>query len=590
LSDPKMGRTRSPGGVTYYVDPVGGCDEASGLDRGKPWRSFAPVNGLFLSPGDRVEIVAGGEFHETIAISGAGSAEAPIEVSFAPGRYDFHPDTALSRRYDISNTNDGRDGAKAMAILIDGARHVAISGPGARIVMRGKMIEVCVDGSEDVSVTGLQFDYHRPTVSEFTVVSARPGRADISVHQDSAYSIRRGEIVWQGEGWSHGNGEGVIAQELVPAEDRVWRRGNPLRGLEAEELSPRLIRVRGEHDMVEGRVYQLRRGFRDCVGVFLRRSRDVTFRDVDFLFMHGMGVLCQFTENITLDSVRIAPDEKSGRTCSAWADCMHFSGCRGRILVKDCVFSGAHDDAINVHGTYLRVVEEVSPTEIKVRFMHRQTFGFMAFNPGDEIDFVHRDTLEIFGSNRVTEARLLDPKEMLLALGRPLPPGRRENDVIENATWTPEVEIRGCAVSRIPTRGFLVSTRRRAVVSGNVFKRTRSGILVACDAGSWFESGCVRDLTITKNRFDRCGKAAILIKPENCEPNDTVHRNISIAENEFVLAGDVAVDASSVTGLTVEGNTVLSAGPTDAGEAILTRGCSGVRVEGNTFSTGGARQ
>jgi len=589
LSDPEGGRARSLGGTTYYVDPVSGRDEASGVERGKPWRSFAPVNRLLLAPGDRVEIVSAGEFHETLALAGEGSAEIPIDVRFAPGRYDFHPDGAEKRKYNISNTNDGCDGDKALAILVDGARHVAISGPGARLVMRGKMIEVCVDGSEDVSVTGLQFDYHRPTVSEFTVVSAGPGRADISVHEDSAYRVSGGKIVWQGEGWSHGNEEGVIAQELDPAEDRVWRRRNPLRGLEAEDLSPGHVRVRGEHDMVERRVYQLRRGFRDCVGVFLRRSRNITFHDVDFLFMHGMGVLCQFTENITLDSVRIAPDEKSGRTCSAWADCMHFSGCRGRIVVKDCVFSGAHDDAINVHGTYLRVVEEVSPTEIMVRFMHRQTFGFLAFNPGDEIDFVHRDTLDIFGSNRVVDARLLNPKEMLLTLERPLPPGRRENDVIENVTWTPEAEITGCSVSRIPTRGFLVSTRRRAVVSGNIFTRTRSGVLVACDAESWFESGCVRDLTITRNRFDRCRKAAILIKPENVEPNDAVHSNIRIAENEFVLAGDVAVDAFSTTGLSVVGNTVLSAGPADAGKAILTRGCSEVRVEGNTFSTKGAQ-
>ena len=583
------GRTRSRGGTTYYVDPARGCDDAGGSERERPWRSFAPVNGLILAPGDRVEIVAGGEFHETLAIAGAGSVDAPIEVSFAPGRYDFHPDQARARKYDISNTNDGRDIEKVMAILLDGVRHVAISGPGARIVMRGKMIELCVNGSEDVTVTGLQFDYHRPTVSEFTVVSVAPDHADLAIHEDSPFTIEDKRIVWQGEGWSYGNGEGVIAQELDLGEDAVWRRRNPLRGLEAEALSPGLLRVRGGHDMAEGRVYQLRNPFRDCVGVFLRRSRDVTFRDVDFLFMHGMGVLCQLTENITLDSVRIAPDEKSGRTCAAWADCMHFSGCRGRIVARDCVFSGAHDDAINVHGTYLRVVEVVSPNQIKVRFMHRQTFGFMAFNPGDEIDFVRWDTLDVLGSNRVVDAKLLNSREMLLTLERSAPRGGRENDVIENVTWTPEVEITGCTVSRIPTRGFLVSTRRRAVVSGNVFNRTwMSGVLVACDAESWFESGCVRDLTISKNRFDRCRKPAVLIKPANSEPNDAVHRNIRIAENEFVLAEDVAVDAYSTTGLTVEGNTVLSASPTDAGGAIRTRGCSDVRVEGNSFSTKGA--
>jgi len=589
LKDQARERAKSPGGMTYYIDPAHGRDEASGLDMEHPWRSFAPVNRLLLAPGDRVEIVSGGEFHETLAISGAGSAEAPVEVRLAPGRYDFHPDGAEKRKYNISNTNDGAEGEKAIAVLVEGARHVAISGPGARLVMRGKMIEVCIDGSEDVSVTGLQFDYHRPTVSEFTAVAVGPECADLAVQEDSPFTIEDGRIVWQGEGWSYGNGEGVIAQELDLAEDRIWRRRNPLRGLEAEELSSGHVRVRGEHDMVEGRVFQLRRGFRDCVGVFLRRSRDVTFRDVDLLFMHGMGVLCQFTENITLDSVRIAPDGMSGRTCAAWADCMHFSGCRGRIVVKDCVFCGAHDDAINVHGTYLRVVEEVSPTEIKVRFMHRQTFGFLAFNPGDKIDFVHRDTLEIFGSNRVTDASLLNPKEMLLTLERPVPSGRREHDVIENVTWSPEVEITGCTVSRIPTRGFLVSTRRKAVVSGNVFNRTwMSGVLVACDAESWFESGCVRDLTISKNRFDRCRKAAILIKPHNTEPNAAVHRDITIIDNEFVLADDIAVDASSTTGLSAEGNTVLSARPTDACEAIRTRDCSEVRVQGNSFSTDGA--
>ena len=127
-------------------------------------------------------------------------------------------------------------------------------------------------------------------------------------------------------------------------------------------------------------------------------------------------------------------------------------------------------------------------------------------------------------------------------------------------------------------------------MSGNVFNRLwMSGVLVACDAESWFESGCVRDLTISRNRFDRCGKAAVLVQPENNEPNDAVHRDVRIINNEFVLAGDVAVDATSVSGLTVEGNAVFSTGPTDAARAIRTRDCSEVRVEGNTFSTEGAR-
>lgn len=48
--------------------------------------------------------------------------------------------------------------------------------------------------------------------------------------------------------------------------------------------------------------------------------------------------------------------------------------------MEKCLFSGAHDDAINLHGTHLRVTETFPERrEIKVRFIHHQTVGFPAF-------------------------------------------------------------------------------------------------------------------------------------------------------------------------------------------------------------------
>ena len=157
-------RAASPGNTTYYVDPAGGSDAHPGTEASRAWRTFAPVNRLALAPGDRVEIVSPGAFHETLALAGAGTAAAPVTVRFAPGRYDIHPDGATRRTYNISNTNDGVGIPKAIALLFDRARHVRVAGPGAELVLRGKMIEICVDTSEDVTVSGLAFDYQRPTV------------------------------------------------------------------------------------------------------------------------------------------------------------------------------------------------------------------------------------------------------------------------------------------------------------------------------------------------------------------------------------------------------------------------------------------
>ena len=49
-------------------------------------------------------------------------------------------------------------------------------------------------------MSGLSFDYHRPTVSEFSVTATTDDYADLTIHPDSAYEVVDGEICWLGEG------------------------------------------------------------------------------------------------------------------------------------------------------------------------------------------------------------------------------------------------------------------------------------------------------------------------------------------------------------------------------------------------------
>ena len=94
----------------------------------------------------------------------------------------------------------------------------------------------------------------------------------------------------------------------------------------------------------------------------------------------------------------------------------------------------------------------------------------------------------------------------------------QQNDVLENVTWIPEVEIRGCRVSRIPTRGFLITTRRRVLVEDNEFPGTHmSAILLEDDARGWYESGCVRDMPIRGNRFIRRGEPVTHTNSRQCK-------------------------------------------------------------------------
>ena len=55
------------------------------------------------------------------------------------------------------------------------------------------------------------------------------------------------------------------------------------------------------------------------------------------------------------------------------------------ILVDSCRLSGMQDDAINCHGTFLRIIGKTGDNQLLMRFMHPQTYGFAAFAPGDEV-------------------------------------------------------------------------------------------------------------------------------------------------------------------------------------------------------------
>jgi len=568
-----------PAGTTYYIHPEIGDDTHSGTKPEKPWKTFTPVSAMNLTAGDQVKILAPGSFRQSLKITGTGTREAPISVHFAPGHYDFFPEGAIRRAYQISNTNSDPDTPKAIGILVDRAKHLQITGPDALIVYRGKMIEVVIDTSEDISIAGLSFDYHRPTVSEFQPVRVEKEFVEIEVHADSPYSVNNGSITWVGEGWSH---RGGLGQALNLETDEIWRMRDPLKNLKFEKVGPRLLRGRGKHNLKMGHRYQVRDTFRDCAGVFTRRSKNISWKNIHFRFLHGMGLVSQFTENITYENVSIAPDPESDRTCAAWADGIHASGCRGKIVVKNCHFSGMQDDPINVHGTHLQVVERLSAKQVKVRFMHKQTFGFMAFNAGDQITFVHRDTLETFSPNRVESAELLSPNEMLLTLDGNIPDDVDESDAVENVTWTPEVHISGCTVRRTPTRGFLITTRRKAVVENNDFHRTRmSAILVENDAQGWYESGPVRDLTIRNNRFYHCAEPVIHIHPRNSAPNEAVHQKIRIESNHFALKKELAIKAKSTRGLKVANNVFYSSSSIDEKKAVQTERCSEVVVEDN---------
>jgi hypothetical protein len=581
----------SPGDTIYTVDPEKG-DDAN--PAGKPWRTFVRINALRLAAGDTV-VIAPGCHEVTLAPSGAGLPERPVTFRFLPGVHTIGGQNLLRLPLFVSNSQDSTD-AKPVGLCFRDLRHVRVEGGGVNgtgkttILYDGRMVQVLNEQVEDITFSGLVFDLKRPTVSEFRALEAGPGWALIQVAEGSDYAVENGRFFWRGD-WGRGH---LLCQQAVPVEGRAWRASVP-RGWRSEgqveaaatDLGERRVRLEfpgGEAGLEAGRQYQFRHATRDSVGVHNARSKDVVFRDCDFYALTNMGFVSQFTENITYQRVNVAPPAGSLRTCAAWADIFQFSNCRGDLLVEDCRLSGMQDDAINVHGTHLRIVGRPADDQLTVRFMHKQTYGFAAFAPGDEVAVISHASLREYAGNprrKVTAIARITDKDWLLTLDGPAPAFERD-DVVDNITWHPNLTARRNHVSLSPVRGFLITTRGRVVVEDNVFERcAMPAILVENDAEGWFESGPVRDLLIRRNRFVGSG---ITISPhtKTSSPGAPVHENIRIVENIFeaLRDGTAAVTARGVSGLEVTGNVVRS-GPW---VVRIDPSCADARIENNVSS------
>lgn len=346
-----------------------------------------------------------------------------------------------------------------------------------------------------------------------------------------------------------------------------------------------------------GNILTVRDIIRDQVGMFIHESSDVVLKDVNMHYMHGLGIVSQFVNNITMDHVNCVPPEDSGRILAASADMMHFSGCSGKINISDCRYEGAHDDPINIHGTNLRIMEKLDANTLKLRFMHGQSYGFNAFHEGDEVAFVRAKRMERYQRSSVSEVKRISDREVLLRLDKPVPADMELGlDCIENMTCTPEVEIRNCYFTRTCTRGLLITTPRKAVIENNIFEKTgMSAILIEGDAEGWFESGPVCDILIRKNTFIDCayqggpGNAVIALNPSNTliDPDRPVHKNVRIEENEFRVFDYPVLYAKSTQGLVFKNNTIIRTHdlqPKSSNkQAFFLNGCSKVVIEGTIW-------
>lgn len=505
-----------------------------------------------------------------------------VIIRFQKGTYNFYEKGAAEREYYISNHD--QDNPKKVGMPLEELKSLTLDGGGASFVFHGRMLPVSLLHSSNCSLKDFSIDFKNPHIAQVEIVRNDP-KLGITFKPASwvNYRVSKDSIFEAyGDGWTVRHSWGIpFEKETRRIVYNAGDRGCNTKGSFITDDGYVQAPFWKDETLTSGTVFVMRGWGRPTPGIFLSHNVNTTLTNIKVHYAEGMGLLAQLCENISLDKFNVClKGNDDARYFTTQADATHFSGCKGKIISVNGLYEGMMDDAINVHGTYLKVIKKLDNQTLIARYMHDQSWGFDWGFPGDEVQFIASKTMELIGGKNqiklikpVDKASVSGAREFEITFEEPLPDSVDENiDCgIENLTWTPEVYFAGNIIRNNRARGSLFSTPKKTVVENNLFDHTSGTAILLCgDCNGWFETGACREVIIRNNKFVNAltsmfqfTNAVISIYPEIPDLDHQVHYfhggkkdAIQIVDNEFDIFDAPVLYAKSVDGLVFRNNII----------------------------------
>ena len=500
-------------------------------------------------------------------------------VHYLPTTTHYTVNQTIDKELYISNHD--QTNPKKVAFYYENLHNVVIDGKGQNLVFHGTILPFVVKNCSNLTLRNFSIDFATPHLRQLhiTEVDTLNNSIKAQLYPQGNYKIENEKLYFTGEDYQEMPFGGMV---FSPDKHLAYRRADvSFSPTKIVALAPNEFYIEGMGKspyLQVGERFVLRTYSRPTPAIFVTESKNITLENITVHNVQGMGLLAQLTENMTLDKFRVAIEEGSERFFTTQADATHFSACKGKIRLVNGLYEGMADDAINVHGTYLKVITRENDYTIKAQYMHPQSWGFLWGNKGDQVQFVAAKTMETIGDKtyKIHQIKVVDkPTEVGAKIfettfDKPLP-AKVNPDMpcgVENLTWTPKVLFKNNIVRNNRARGALFSTPKKVVCSNNLFDHTHGAAILLCgDCNGWYETGACRNVSIKNNRFVNAltanyqsTNAIIPIYPEipNLEAQQKYfHSNIRIEDNVFETFDEPILYAKSVENLIYRNNKII---------------------------------
>lgn len=468
-----------------------------------------------------------------------------VKIVFEKETFEISPEYCFEKAIHISN--HGWNGYKRIIALIEEMENIELDFGGSTILTHDVITPFAIINSKNITVKNVTLENTNICFMQTRVLSHGDGYIELEKMQgsDSFFMRHDRELAM-----TYGESMFIVVNniEVNPTTGTLepgtsdHTMNEYLWNMRFEDIGGGKLRLHGvKRYPPVGNILIFSVERRLGCGFFCEDSENIRLENVTVHSCHGMGILAQTCHNITLDGFNTL--RHGDQYYTANADATHFVNCTGLVTVENCTFEGQLDDALNIHGMYIRI-ERIGDGEIFVREVHSQAKGIRVLREGDKVQVLHPKTLIPYVQKTVKVAEYINEDSIRIVFEEGNEGITETGHVLESLNRIADLIFRNNIVRHNRARGMLIATKGKVIIENNYFNTSGCAILFQSDGEFWFESGGVYDVEIRNNHFDACryspwGNAIIDCTPRPSEEKGKYfHEQISVTDNRFVMINE----------------------------------------------------
>ena len=488
------------------------------------------------------------------AIAYAKSIAGPVQINFDPGTYDFMP---VTTNFYLNPVNT--------AMLLQNCANMVVDGHDASVIVHRQDVSAFwAISSTNLIVRNFSVDYDPLPFSQGTVQSVTSADGSFTFETHAGFPPPDDPFFKNCDSW------GMLKDVAHPGRLKT--------------NCPSFFRY-SDVSLVGSNLYRI---------ALATPSQISNFTPGEVFVINGRsgGVgRHQWSDNLTFDNITIyaCPSSlfvggqtsqlnvlnctaqlKGNRLIVSGADGVHCQSARIGPWVENCDFEGLSDDCLNIYGLPIFVLEQISPTQMKV-------YARASIRPGDRLAFFNPNegrviletTVASFSGNTLT---LNDPLNETLNIA---PPGTTI-DVSGWKIYDHAYNLDTIGNHFVYRNNHMHDGRRYGafikasdgLVENNVFEGlSLTGMVLENNIG-WPEGFWAQNIVIQNNLVSECGYGSVApcVSIASKKLNGTAEvlnaipfqKNIFILSNVFNAVSGPALKLSGVDGLVAEDNVFTS--------------------------------